>query len=273
MPFFSRRFIFTLFLILCLLVVFNLPPFSDSSFSKGLKGAGVFLFYPFQYAFSALVNTSSRSFSDLVSLRNAQTENQMLKQEIAALKLKSQPIEGIQEENRQFKGALGFAGRNPYHTAVIPAEVVLRAPKLFFQSVMVNKGSRHGVAKDMAVVNEEGLVGRIGEVFDYTARVVFLIDAGEAVSVVDHNTREFAVAHGNGSGVLDLKYVLNQAGIATGDAIATSGASDIYPPHIPVGTVVSVAKKDVDLFQTVKVKPQVDFSKLNRLFIIKNEKT
>ncbi|MCX5751180.1 MAG: rod shape-determining protein MreC [Candidatus Saganbacteria bacterium] len=269
MPFFSRRFIITLFLIFCLLLIFNLPPFSESSFSKGVKRAGVFFLYPFQYAFSALFDISSNSISDLAALRNAQNENQALKKEIESLKLKEQPANGLQDENQRLREALGFAGRNPYGASVIPAEVVIRSPSLFFQSVMVNKGSRHGVAVNMAVVNAEGLVGKIGEVFDYTSRVVFLIDAGQAVSVVDRNTRDFAVAQGTGGGLLELKYVLSQASVATGDAITTSGASDVYPPHIPIGNVVSVNKRDVDLFQTVKVKPRVDFSKLDQLSIIK----
>lgn len=69
-------------------------------------------------------------------------------------------------------------------------------------------------------------------------------------------------------GPLRILYISATAAIKEGDRIATSGMSDIFPKGVTVGVVRSVSKKDYDIFQKVSVGTAVNFSRLDKVFVI-----
>lgn len=118
------------------------------------------------------------------------------------------------------------------------------------------------------MINEEGLVGRVFEVSQFSSKVLLINDPSSAVSIVDASTGDMAIASGNSIGPLTVKYMPAGAEIKAGDRIVTSGMSDIFPKGILVGTVKSFSKKDYDIFQKIEVSPAVNFSRLDKLFVV-----
>ena len=65
-----------------------------------------------------------------------------------------------------------------------------------------------------------------------------------------------------------MKYVSTDAEMKPGDVIITSGMSEVFPKGIAIGRVISVSKKDYDLFQKITLSPAINFSKLENVFVI-----
>jgi rod shape-determining protein MreC len=83
-------------------------------------------------------------------------------------------------------------------------------------------------------------------------------------------TREQVIVEGNVTGFCHLKYVPRWAKLKKGDEIVSSDIGGFYPPSLPIATVIENEITGGALFQTVKVLPKVDISKIESVLIITN---
>lgn len=172
----------------------------------------------------------------------------------------------LAEENRRLRLALGFRDRTPATVAV--ARVISRGGDKLSSVLVVDKGSRHGVRKDMAAVVPEGLVGKVLSVEGRFSRVLLLDDPLFSAAVRFSDTRAEAVYSGNGKKKGVLKYVSSTLPLAPGTPLWTSGLDAMFPPDISLGTINTVSTDERELFHRVAVLPAVDLSTLEEVTII-----
>ncbi|MBI2339486.1 MAG: rod shape-determining protein MreC [Deltaproteobacteria bacterium] len=283
---FKRRAFLALLLIVLFVVLLNVrrdrPQVASPSGSA--TGAGfvdrliVSLFGPVQGLVDHAVDFVENGWSNYFAVVGAKKENVRLKEEI---RLKDLEILSLKERLRsqdreellsQKAGLLGGAG--------VKAKVTGYDPYAVSQTMWVSAGSSQGIAVDCPVLTLEGLVGRIVKVFPSMSQVLLLVDPHFAVDVIDEATRVRALVVGSGRGVELKRYpflthleFLNLGDeIRKGDLLITSGFGAIYPPGIPVGSVIDVAQKENDLFQSSGVLPAVDFGKLEEVVILTEKK-
>jgi hypothetical protein len=134
---------------------------------------------------------------------------------------------------------------------------------------MIDKGFRDGIAPDMPVVNDEGVIGRILDVSDRHSRVLLITDQGSSVDAIDQRNRVRGIVSGKDANGCLLKYVRGNLDIKEGDLVITSGKDGIYPKGLRLGVVQAAYKDPVDLFQKIDVKPLVRMSGLEEVLIIK----
>lgn len=157
-------------------------------------------------------------------------------------------------ENQQLKGLLNFApGAEP---GFVTARVIADTGGAFVHSVLINAGSREGVAKGQAVVTGDGLVGRVHAVGLRAVRVLLLTDLNSRIPVVIETTRTRAILAGDNSERPRLIHMPPGAGVNVGDRIVTSGHGGAFPPGIPVGVVAQASETGV------LVKPYVQRDRL-----------
>jgi rod shape-determining protein MreC len=89
-----------------------------------------------------------------------------------------------------------------------------------------------------------------------------------AVRVHQPESRATGVVRGRNDALLLLQYVAQQAPLETGDLLITSGLGGVFPPGVPVGTVVQVRKRDQDLFQEALVEPTARLGQLERVYVL-----
>jgi len=65
-----------------------------------------------------------------------------------------------------------------------------------------------------------------------------------------------------------MNYVLKTSDIQAGDTLVTSGLGGVFPKGLPVGTVLDIKEPSDEFFMDIKIKPSVDFSKLEELLVI-----
>jgi len=148
------------------------------------------------------------------------------------------------------------------------AQVIFRDISLWNQSIILNQGKSQGILKDMPVVSDQGLVGRIISVSSSTAQVLLLTDFHSRVGVQSQESRDVGVLFGEIKKKLRIRYLDLNSTIKTGDTIITSGMGGIYPKGIPVGKVTMVGADDDGMHLYALVQPFVKFSKIEEVLCL-----
>lgn len=186
-------------------------------------------------------------------------ENRKLLNTIAELREKAL-------ENERLRQLIGL--REQYQITTLAARVISQDVTKEFRAVRINKGEAAGIHPNMAVVNSNGVVGRVWRVTDKTADVLTLLDLLSAVDVVAERSRARGIVEGLNDDAAQLRYALRTDDLQPGDLLLTSGLGGIFPKGLPVGTVSKVFKKPYGITQAVEVKPAVDFGKLEEVLVI-----
>ncbi|MBI5078639.1 rod shape-determining protein MreC [Candidatus Saganbacteria bacterium] len=221
-------------------------------------------FYPFQLAAGVLLKIPS----SVLSLANLSQENGRLKAELDSSRVKLSTLSELMLENQRLRAALSFQAGGGYGSWLLPARVIGRSPSSWLSMLEIDKGETSNVRLNMPVVVRDGLVGRVIEVSNFNAKVLLVTDEDSRVAAVDQRSRDLGMAEGYLPEALRMKYVGAGGEVKEGDKIVTSSISGIFPPGIPIGAVSRAAKKEHDLFYEIEIKPSVNFSRLEGVFLL-----
>jgi rod shape-determining protein MreC len=142
-------------------------------------------------------------------------------------------------------------------TSEISARVIADSGGAFLRNMLVNAGARDGVARGQAALTGEGLVGRVSEVGEKTARILLLTDLNSHIPVMLEGSNERALLSGDNSDRPRLVFLEPKAKLAPGDRIVTSGNGGVFPPGLPVGVVAAIEGG------VVKVEPYAELTRLD----------
>lgn len=143
----------------------------------------------------------------------------------------------------------------------------------WFNSFVINKGTKDGIAVDMNVISGSGLVGIVTDVGANWAKVTSIIDDGSNVSASILHSQDNLIVSGdlqlaNQGYVAYGSLVDNENVVAKGDKVVTSNISDKYLPGILIGYIVTVDTDSNNLTKSGYIEPAVDFSKINEVLVI-----
>ncbi len=226
---------------------------------------------PFQWGVTR-VSRSARSAVDYVrSLRSLHRRNEELEAEVEELQRRVHQLAEYQRENQWLREALDFADTVDHSLMV--AEVIGRSPTNWLRSITINKGSRHGLEPGMAVVTGSGVVGTVESVSSRTASILLSTDPQSAVGGMNQNSGDLILVEGDSqySGLLDGKPLSEDADLHVGDVVVTSGLSQMFPKGLPIGEIKTVTPGRYDLSVSVDIRPFVDFSRLEHVFVVIEE--
>jgi len=172
----------------------------------------------------------------------------------------------MDRENQRLKKLLNFS--LALATRTIGARVIGEDVTPWRKVFLLDKGSRHNLKKDMAVVVPEGLVGRILEVEPYTAHAILLPDPDSRVSALTAVSRAQGIISGVGTDKLQMKYLALDAEVAIGEDVTTSGVGSIFPKGLQIGKIESIERDSDGLHLLALVTPSVAFSKLEEVLCL-----
>lgn len=138
--------------------------------------------------------------------------------------------------------------------------------------ITINRGSLDGVAPEMGVVDQNGIVGIVNVVGPHTARVISVLNSDLRLSCKVKGSDAFGslVWDGKTSRQAVLEELPRHVEFSPGDTIITSGYSVVFPEGIPVGTVVEQMRDADDNFYSLRVELLTDFATLSTVRIIQN---
>ncbi len=201
---------------------------------------------------------------DVVALqqRNAQLEGEVARLQAQVIELQQQVA-----ETEALAALVNFSRSSP-ESSYTAAAVIGRDPSPFLHYIIIDRGSNQGIQRGMPVVTEKGLVGRVDAVISDAARVQLITDPASAVNVRLEKARHEAVLVGSVSGDLSLDFLPPTVVVEPGDVLLTSGLGGGFPPDLIIGQVLTVRKRDADLFQQATVQSVVDFTQLKIVLVI-----
>lgn len=177
----------------------------------------------------------------------------------------------------EYDGLLKSSGR--MGLSLVPARVIgYGAAQNFTRTVTIDAGESAGLAADQAVVNNDGLVGRVVRVTSTTATVVLLVDPRTTVGGRVSQSSELGTVKGRGSlaasGELDFQLFDSDLVPAAGDTVLTWGdAGGAYPQGITIGRITQVFTSVRDASRRAVLEPAVDFSSLDLVGVVVPEQT
>jgi len=225
---------------------------------------------PFLKATTYLRDGVSDIWGNYVDLRSVRQENLRLRGEIEGYQTRLRVLEEARLENQRLQTLLGLRETMPF--SYVAARVVGRDSTNWFHSLLIDRGSRHGVERHGAVVAPGGLVGQVVEVGPFSAQIQIITDPVSSVGVLLETSRVTGLLVGAQFGRLRIKYLPILTEVRVGEVVMTSGLGSVYPKGILVGKVVAVDKRIGALFQEAIVGPSIDFSRLEEVLVIAGER-
>jgi rod shape-determining protein MreC len=245
---------------------------SDSGPVHRVQRAGLKVLGPLQSGVSKVVSPFRDAWNWVGDLFSAQSQNKVLRKEVGKLQALVAQQLMLEQENRRLKQLLGVRDDEVYPsgTTFVAARVIARPTEAWYSTVTINAGSSKGIQLYDPVVNEQnGLVGRITAVTSNAAQVTLLTDQESAVGAQVLPGEARGLVAGSLTGDLTMDLVDRSEKILSGQVVVTSGTSNVLRiPGIPIGIVEDVGKQDVELYQSVYIKPLVDFKRLQWVLVV-----
>lgn len=224
---------------------------------------------PIQRGFTTVFEPVGDFFSSLGDLGDLREENAQMEDELADLRTKRAQYDAAIEDVQELTQALDLE-ESWFEMEPVTARITGRVPDNYKWAVTIDKGSDDGIEKDMAVIDPQGLVGRIVEVDPHEATVLLLIDPDAAAAARIKESRDTGTVQGNGpSRPFSMGFVPGSAKVEVDDLVVTSGFDDgIFPPGVIIGDVFEVSGESSDLQQDISVEPAVDFNALEYVTVL-----
>ena len=265
-----RRFDRSGTLLIGLLVVsFLLATFDVRAEGSGIgdtmRTAAQSIFGPLQKAAVAVTRPVVGFVDGISNIAGLREENERLRTEVERLRALAEDAEELANRVEQLEEIANLEA--PAGLTAVTARIVANSPSDFDQVRFIDKGSSDGIVKGQAVIDENGLVGRVDLVSERSARVRLLTDPRLGVGVRDLETNETGWVEGQGAGEpLLLEMFDATEGVTAGDLIVTDGSR--FPPGISVGRVRSDAEPEASFALFGAVAPTVEFSRVDFVKVI-----
>jgi rod shape-determining protein MreC len=238
---------------------------------KRIQSGALSLVAPLEGGVTKMLSPVASFFDSMARIPALSSENARLRAQNQSYRRELNQYAAIKEQLSQDEALLG---QKDWLTGpTLGAEVVGQGPSNQEWTVFLDKGSNDGVAVGMAVVAADGLVGRVTLVTGTSSKVLLLLDPTSNVGARLTATGDTGLLTGGGQGDLTLGLLGVTTTVTSGEEVVTSGYDGgIYPPNIPIGTVVSARTTDNGLSKEALVQPFVSFNKLSVVDVLLDTK-
>jgi rod shape-determining protein MreC len=266
-----RRIVVAVLLLLCVAMLTLYFRESESGFVHGVQGVVLRVVEPLQNGTARATKPFRDAWNWTADLFSAKSENAKLQKELEQLRAGVAKELTTQDENAQLRAMLAMQSDMIYPTGVrlVTARVVARSTTAWYSTVTINVGSGSGVEAYDPVVNGAGLVGRVTKVDANAAQVTLITDQQSFVDAMVQPGGAQGIISGSVTGDVTLQYVDKNERVKVGQYIVTSGRQgSVFVRGIPVGQVESVGSQEVELYQSISLRPFVDFRKLDLVQVV-----
>ena len=212
------------------------------------------------------VGLLQNSLSVLPNYLNLRRENEALRELNLALSDEVSRLREGKLENLRLRQLLNLKelGEHRY----IGANIVGKNLQLLRNTITLDVGENEGVQVNMPIVSERGLVGKVISTTGHYSIGQILLNKDVRVSAKVQRSRVDGIIRWDGGHHLLLQNVARTDDVQTGDLVITSDYSAFFPKGIKVGVVSETRPLPGSLFQAVTVKPGVDFTALEEVFVM-----
>ncbi len=243
-----------------------------------LGTVGATIVYPFQWIATRTVDAIhgfGAYFADMDELRD---ENESLRAELESVRGELLDAEITRDESAWLYHYLSLKENHEDYGLCAATVIAFTTAQSesgggeYLTEITVNRGTLHGVKEGMPVVTPQGLLGVVVEAEINHARIRTLLDTSVSVASVTTRAAQNGLCEGDHALIHDgqarLRYLPEEADVAEGDIVVTSGRGSVYPYGIPVGRVVAVNANAYSRTTEATVQPFVDMKNLTDVMIL-----
>lgn len=266
----------TFLLALCLFFSSVLMGFSGGGFILNIQELGFSVSSGLGAAIHSAGTFVTDSITAVAELSELKKKYDALSKELEQYEILQRSNADIKRENEELRSLIGFSQQIAIKN--IAAEIIGFDANSEYNGIIINKGSRTGIKKNMPVIAFQdgsiGLVGKIIKVGQFTSMLLPLYDYQFFVAGKTEQTQFQGIVQGQGDEELALlmKYVKKSAKntIQIGDKILSSGfdADSLFPKNIPIGFVTQIKNYTYKTSLELDIEPVLDFARLNYVFVL-----
>ena len=194
----------------------------------------------------------------LQSKETLRRKNMQLESQLIHAQAKLQQQDYILAQNARLQGILSTT--KPEQFDLNLAQVIGTDANLLRQIVVLNKGEQDGVQVGQTVIDENGILGQIINVYPNTSRLLLITDEQQSVAVTVKRTGQRAIVTGKGIPTsLSLDYVFKTSDVRVGDELISSGLGGRIPAGYRVGRISHVEDVQAANFRSINVTPTANF--------------
>jgi rod shape-determining protein MreC len=195
----------------------------------------------------------------------ARSRNAELQAELEDLRFELERLREAELENERLRRLLVM--RDNLAPNSVGASVIGAVSTENTRMILVDRGARHGVRRDLPVVAWGGAVGRVVATGRSHSKVRLLNDPNSGVAGVLQRSRAQGMVVGQGEGPLAMLYVPRFADVAYGDRVVASGLDGIFPRGFGIGRVISINEAP-DGSRTIRLAPDLDYHDIEEVLIL-----
>ncbi|MFH1461048.1 MAG: rod shape-determining protein MreC [Patescibacteria group bacterium] len=254
--------------ILSLLIIASLIFLNSQSWLNPVKDAFYYLSKPGQAVFYFSSQRINNLFEFIGSINQLADENNQLKREKENLLSKLAQLNETEKENEFLREQIGLVQSEPGQ--LILARAIGLETSGLRRYLLINQGSQQGVKEKAAVIKSGNfLIGQVKEVSDSLSKVQLITDIDSRVNALIQETRVAGLVRGDKDYDLLIDLLPQGEKIEKEQIVVTSSLAGLFPPGLIIGQIQRIISSDVQIAQMAKIKPAIDFEKLDWVFVIK----
>ena len=199
------------------------------------------------------------------------------------IKNKEEQIDSVIAQNDNLKDEIGKLKETLNLNTILSDKVYMNATVItrnidyWYNEITIDKGSKNGIEKGMAVVVPKGLIGQITKVSNYTSTVKLLSNENMSdkisvkIKVGDNYVYGLISAYDAKTNTYTVEGISENVKIEKDADVVTTGMGTIFPSGLIVGKVKEVTTDNFDLSKVVEVKSSVDFNDIDYVTVLKRK--
>lgn len=209
----------------------------------------------------------AHAFLSILRVSQLSERVRSLEEALAAATTEASRLQSTARENEELRAALQLSRRAA--GIIVAAEVLGPATDGVSGAFRINRGMRHGIRRDHAVLSTVGtVIGRVSETLELTATVDPIVGGEVLIAARDVNTGAEGVVRGLRGLDVIIEAVPRTDTIRAGDRLVTTGLDGVFPPHLFIGTISAVRSPEHAVFQEASVQLPLNIHRLGIVGVI-----
>jgi len=256
-------------LVIAVGALFAMNPRTTQKVQSGFLG----VIAPFLKTGSTMQERFNAYREGLKSLDQLEVENKQLLVEVKELKATNQTLRDLEAENNRLRHALDYRGRAVFK--LVPARILARDASTWWNTLKIDRGFDDGLAPDMCVLTEDGMVGKTTTVAKNISTVLLVSDENCKIAAMIEGVREQGIVRGDRTSTssqpeIILTLLPKNTKLQPGQKVFSSGVGGVFPPGVALGEVKQFEQRPLDCRATLI--PAVDLTTLQDVFVVTGKK-
>ena len=202
----------------------------------------------------------------LKTIVQLEEETQLLREKNLQLSLQSEEMIRSYEENINLKNLLDYKKDSNFN--LVAAKVLNMGSSSNLSSITINVGLNENIEINQPVIIPKGVIGKTILVGKSTSLVQLITDVNYRASVRIFPSGSIGILRYLRDDICEVREIQKNAEIKLGDAVLTSGFSDIYPSNLKIGNVIEIQDEISSFQKIVKVRISSNIGSLLNVFVV-----